>query len=91
MDAVEGEDDHHDEVRDEEADVERVPAVVALKGAVGVVGLPVVGEAVLIGEEERESVDVVCQIGAPWSECAFVLILRELSCLFVQGGLAAIT
>jgi hypothetical protein len=55
------------------------------------VGLPVVGEAVLIGEEERESVDVVCQIGAPWSECAFVLILRELSCLFVQGGLAAIT
>jgi hypothetical protein len=61
MDAVEGEDHHHDEVGDEEADVERVPAVVALKGAVGVMGLPIVGEAVLVGEEERESVDRMCQ------------------------------
>ena len=66
MDAVEGEDDHHDEVRDEQADVEGVPAVVAAEGAVGVVGLPIVAEAVLVGEEERESVDGMCQgYGSP--------------------------
>jgi hypothetical protein len=65
MDAVEGEDDHHDAVGHEEADVEGVPAVVALEGAVGVVGPPIVREAVLVGEEERESVDVVCQGTAP--------------------------
>jgi len=61
MDAVEGKDHHDDEVGNEEADVEGVPAVVAFKGAVGVMGLPVVCEAVLIGEEERESVDRMCQ------------------------------
>jgi hypothetical protein len=66
MDAIEGEDDHHDEVRDQQADVEGVPAVVAFEGAVGVMGLPIMREAVLIGEEERESVDVVCQgCGSP--------------------------
>ncbi len=56
MDAVEGQDDHYDEVGDEEADVEGVPAVVTLEGAVGVVGAPVVGEAVGVGEEGGESV-----------------------------------
>jgi hypothetical protein len=76
MDAVEGEDDHHDEVGDEQADVEGVPAVVALEGAVRVMGSPVAGEAVLIGEEERESVDVVCQSTAPQRMSA-PLILRE--------------
>jgi hypothetical protein len=66
MDAVEGEDDHHDEVGDEQADVEGVPAVVALEGAVGVMGLPIVREAVLVGEEEREGVEVMCQgCGSP--------------------------
>jgi hypothetical protein len=52
MDAVEGEDQHHHEVGDEQADVEGVPAVEVLEGAVGVVGAPVVAEA-LGGEEER--------------------------------------
>jgi hypothetical protein len=56
MDTVKGEDHHHDEVRHEQADVEGVPAVVALEGAIRVMGLPVVRQAVLIGKEERESV-----------------------------------
>ena len=79
MDAVEGEDDHHDEVGDEQADVEGVPAVVAAEGAVGVMGLPVVREAVLIGEEERERVEVMCQGTAPQRMSA-PPILREGSC-----------
>jgi hypothetical protein len=76
MDAVEGKHDHYDEVRHEQADVEGVPAIVAAEGAVGVVGLPVVREAVLVGEEERESVDVVCQGTAPQRMSA-APILRE--------------
>jgi hypothetical protein len=51
MDAVEREDDHHDEVRDEQGDVEGVPAVGVAKGVVGVVRLPVVAEAVRRDEE----------------------------------------
>jgi hypothetical protein len=51
MEAVEGEDHHHDEVRDEDADVEAVPAVLAAEGAVGVVSAPVVREAVLTGKQ----------------------------------------
>ena len=42
MDAVEREDDHHDEVGDEQADVEGVPAVDVAEGVVGVVRLPIV-------------------------------------------------
>jgi hypothetical protein len=76
MDAVEGEDDHHDEVRDQQTNVEGVPAIVAAEGAVGVMGLPIVREAVLIGEEERESVEVMCQGGAPQRMSA-PPILRE--------------
>jgi hypothetical protein len=53
MDAVERQNDHHDEVRHQQADVERVPAILAAKGVIGVVGLPVVCQAVLIGKEER--------------------------------------
>jgi hypothetical protein len=63
MQAVEGKDDHHHEVGDEQADVEAVPAVLAAEGMVGVVGLPVVGETVLVEEEQRESMDVVSQSG----------------------------
>jgi hypothetical protein len=51
VDAVEGEDDHHDEVRDEQRDVEGVPAVGVAEGVVGEVGLPVVAEPVRRGEE----------------------------------------
>jgi hypothetical protein len=79
MDAVEGEDHHHDEVGDEQADVEGVPAVVAFEGAVSVVGLPIVREAVLIGEEERESVEVMCQGTAP-QRISAAPILREGFC-----------
>jgi hypothetical protein len=74
MDAVEGKDDHHDEVRDKQADVEGVPAVVAAEGAIGVVGLPIVREAVLVGEEERESVEVMCQgYGSQKRSACFIL------------------
>jgi hypothetical protein len=56
VDAVEGEDDHHDEVGDEDRDVEGVPAVVAVEGGVE--------EALPVGfggEEERERVEGVQQ------------------------------
>jgi hypothetical protein len=52
MQAVEGQDDHDDEVGDEEADVEAVPAVLAAEGVVGVVGLPIVAQPVLVGQED---------------------------------------
>jgi hypothetical protein len=78
MDAVEGEDYHHDEIRDEQPYVEGIPAVIALEGAVGVVGLPVMREAVLIGEEERESVDRMCQ-GYGSQKRSAPIILRERS------------
>jgi hypothetical protein len=51
VDAVEGEDDHHDEVRDEQRDVEGVPTVGVAEGVVGEVGLPVVAQAVWRDEE----------------------------------------
>jgi hypothetical protein len=57
MDAVEGEDDHHDEVGDEEGDVEGVPAIGVAEGVVGVVGFPVVPETVAGGEEDGERVE----------------------------------
>jgi hypothetical protein len=63
MDAIEGEDDHHDEVGDEQGDVEGVPAIGVAKGVVGVVGLPVVPEAVVIGEEDGERVEVCLKDG----------------------------
>jgi hypothetical protein len=53
MEAVEGEDHHHDEVRNQEADVESVPAVLAAKSVIGVVSLPVMRQPMLVGKEER--------------------------------------
>ena len=76
VDSVEGEDHHDDEVGDEQPYVEGIPAVIAFEGAVGVVGLPVVREAVLIGEEERESVDRMCQ-GYGSQRRSARIILRE--------------
>jgi hypothetical protein len=58
VDAVEGEDYHDEEVRDEEGDVEGVPAISVAEGVVGVVGLPVAGEAVLGAEEESKRVEL---------------------------------
>jgi hypothetical protein len=49
--AVEGEDQHDDEVGNKQADIEGVPAIEVLEGAVGVVGAPVVTEA--LGDEEQ--------------------------------------
>jgi hypothetical protein len=75
VDAVEGEDDHHDEVGDEEGDVEGVPAVLAVEG--------VVGEALPVrpgGEEERERVEVGEQgwdSGGRGGACGDGMILRE--------------
>jgi hypothetical protein len=54
MDAVEGEDDHHDEVRDQQGDVKGVPAIDVAEGMVGVMRLPIVAEPVLRAEKERE-------------------------------------
>jgi hypothetical protein len=56
MDAVEGEDNHNDEVGDEEGGVEGVPAVEMLEGVVGVVGLEVMAEA-LRGQQEGQRLD----------------------------------
>ncbi len=47
MQAVEGQDDHHDEVRDEQRGVEPVPAVEMLEGMVAVVVTKVVAEVIL--------------------------------------------
>jgi hypothetical protein len=63
MDAVEGEDDHHDEVGDEERDVEGVPVVGVAEGVVGVVGAPVVGEASAGDEVQGERVELAEQRG----------------------------
>jgi hypothetical protein len=46
MDAVDGEDDHDGEIRDEERGVEGVPGVETFEGLVGVLGLEKVTEAV---------------------------------------------
>jgi hypothetical protein len=58
MDAVEREDDHHDEVRHQQRDVEGVPAVDATEGVVGVVRLPVVAEPARRDEEECKRVEL---------------------------------
>jgi hypothetical protein len=84
MQTVEGQDDHHDEVGDEDADVEAVPAVLAAEGAVGVVRLPVVRKRVLVREEEREDMDVMCQRAAPRDRW-LPLILREGFVLLLSG------
>src|ERR1700728_2737582 len=44
MQAIEGQDDHHDEVRDEQRGVEPVPAIEMLEGVVAVVVAEVVAE-----------------------------------------------
>jgi hypothetical protein len=53
MDAVEGEDDHHDEVGHKEAGIEEVGAVEALEGVVGVVALIVVRESMLGRQQQK--------------------------------------
>jgi len=45
MKSVEGQDDHHDEVRNQQTGIERVPAIEMLKSLIGIVRLPVVAEA----------------------------------------------
>jgi hypothetical protein len=63
MDSVERENDHHDEIRDEQGDVEGVPAIGVAEGVVGEVGAPVVAEAAIGGEQEGERVEVFQQRG----------------------------
>jgi hypothetical protein len=53
MDAVEGEDEHHDEVGYEEAGVKGIGAVEALEGLIGVVGLVVVEQPVLGRQQQK--------------------------------------
>ena len=72
VDTVEGEDDHHDEVRDEDRDVEGVPTVVAVER--GVEQTFPVGFG---SEEKRERVEGTKQRtlrGVRWCQG---LILRE--------------
>jgi hypothetical protein len=57
MDAVERQHQHHQEVRDQQRDVEGVPAIRVLERVVGVMRLPVVAESVRRGEEERERIE----------------------------------
>jgi hypothetical protein len=78
MDAVEGEDHHHDEVGDQQGDVKGVPAVLAVEvvDLRGVVGLPVVLEPARRGEKERKRVEVGQQEGSP-RDAVMKLILRE--------------
>ena len=47
MNAIEGENDHHDEVGNQECGVKRVPVIQVLEGAIGVMGLEVMLQAVL--------------------------------------------
>jgi hypothetical protein len=62
MDAVEGEDDHHDEVGDEQAGVKEIGAVETLKGTVGVVRLEIMQRAVLLRQQEkREQMGIAVQ------------------------------
>ena len=63
MDAVEGEDDHHQEVGDEQADVEGVPAIDVAEGVISVVRLPVVPQTALRGEEHGERIELAEQTG----------------------------
>ena len=60
MDAVEGEDDHHQEVGDEQADVEGVPAIDVAEGVVRVVRLPIVAQTVR-GEKHGKRVELAEQ------------------------------
>jgi hypothetical protein len=52
MQAIEGQDDHNDEVRDEQPEVECADAVEVLEGLVGEVRAPIVGQA-LGSQEDR--------------------------------------
>jgi len=61
MDSVERQDDHDDEVRDQERDVEGVPAVGVAEGVVAEVGVDVMADGVLVGEEERERMELADQ------------------------------
>ena len=76
MDAVEREDDHHYEVRDEQGDVEGVPVVGVAEGVVGVVRLPVVAETARRGEEDYERIEMAGQ-EALRGRAGYREILRE--------------
>jgi hypothetical protein len=54
MQAVEGEDNHHREIRDQQQSVESVPAVEVLEGLVAVVGAEIVLQPMLAGEPEGQ-------------------------------------
>jgi hypothetical protein len=60
MNAVEGEDDHHQEIGDEQADVEGVPAIDVAECVVSVVRLPVVSQTAR-GEEHGERIELAEQ------------------------------
>jgi hypothetical protein len=61
MNAVERQDDHHHEVRHQQRDIERVPAIDVAEGVVGVVRFDVVPEAFVGGKEQRKRVELADQ------------------------------
>jgi hypothetical protein len=80
MDAVEGEDDHHDEIGDEQRGVEGVPAVGAVEktGARSLAGklFRELDERVLGAEKEREGLEK-CEQSWLLESCGGISILRE--------------
>ena len=85
VDAVEGKNNHHHEVGNQETDIERVPAVLAAERPVRVVRLPVVRQCVLVGEEQRESVNGMCQ-GCGSQRMSARSILRDRDYLSDEPG-----
>jgi hypothetical protein len=77
VDAIERQDDHHDEIGDEQRDVEGIPAVFAAKGAVEQMRSNVVLEAMPGGEQEREGVEMSRQRRLSREVRRYLEILRE--------------
>jgi hypothetical protein len=70
MDAIEGEDDHHQEIRYEERDVEGVPTIDIAEGVIRVVRLPVVPKAALRVQEQGKRIEMGVQKGLRMGRCA---------------------
>jgi hypothetical protein len=77
MDSVEGEDDHHDEIWNQQRNVEGVPAIDVAEGVVRVMRFPIVAEPALRAEKEREGLEKCGQSRLPEVVQAVTSILRE--------------
>jgi hypothetical protein len=61
VDTVEGEDDHHQKIGDEQTDVEGVPAVDVAEGVVRVVRLPIMPKTALRIQEQGKRIEMGVQ------------------------------